>query len=203
MDKILSQMIEGSDGSNILAIAIVIAISIVFNFEKIYRFFDSRKKLKIGLIEEAIKHGCVQGNTRIYLEELIETEYFKSITGISLEKEVRDAMLEAYLSANGHLKFKHFKRAIPYYEFKDAKLAVHISKFSVFGFFYNLISGFLMMVGAVFLFIAPAFTSVLTLVKVFSFYGLAVFMVIMAALMLYQSLPVLSAKYVRDHLEKS
>lgn len=203
MDKILSQMIEGSDGSNILAIAIVMAISIVFNIEKIYKFFDSRKKLKIGLIEDSLKHNCVQGSTRIYLENLIESEYFKSITGISLEKEVRDAMLEAYLSANGHLKFKHFKRAIPYYEFKNSKLSVHISKLSVLGFLYNLMIGFLMMVAAVFLFISPMFTPALTFVKVFSLYGVAILTVLMASLMLYQSLPVLSAKYVKDHLEKS
>ncbi len=66
MDKVLSQLIESSDGSNVLAIAIVMAITIVFNIEKIYKFFDSRKKVKIGLIEESLKHSCIQGSTRTY-----------------------------------------------------------------------------------------------------------------------------------------
>jgi hypothetical protein len=60
-----------------------------------------------------------------------------------------------------------------------------------------------MLVVSVFLFIAPAFTSEVTLIKTFSLYGVAVFSVVMASLMLYQCLPVVSAKYVRDHLEKS
>jgi len=202
MDKVLTHLLEGITSGNIFTVAIIMAVAIVFNLEKIFRFIDSRKKVKIKLIEESLNNSHIKDNTKAYLEGLIETEYFKSITGIYIEKEIREAILQAYNNSNGELKFKHFKRAIPYTEYKDSNLSIHISKLSIIGFIYNIVFGFLMVVAALVFFMIPAFTANITAIKILSLYGLGVFIVLLGSVMLIQALPVISAKYVRESLKK-
>jgi hypothetical protein len=136
------------------------------------------------------------------LENLIESEYFKSITGINLEKEIREALLQAHQKTNGELNFKHFKRSIPYLSYKDAVLSVKIDIFSMFGFIYNLVLGLLSVIAGMVLLILPAFTFDITSTKIFSIYGVAVFLVCFGGLMLIDSLPIISAKYVQKMLKK-
>jgi hypothetical protein len=202
MDKLLNPLIDGVTSGNILIVAIIFAVAFIFNVEKIFSFLDERKKVKIQLIEESLNNSHVNGNTKLYLENLIESEYFKSITGINLEKEIREALLQAHQKANGELKFKHFKRSIPYLSYKDATLSVKIDIFSVFSFIYNLVFGLLSVIAGMVLLILPAFTSDITGTKIFSIYGVAIFLVCFGGLMLIDSLPVISARYVQKILNK-
>lgn len=203
MDKLLNPLIDGVTGGNILVVAIIFAVAFIFNVEKIFSFLDGRKKVKIQLIEESLNNSHVNGNTKLYLENLIESEYFKSITGINLEKEIREALLQAHQKTNGELNFKHFKRSIPYLSYKDAVLSVKIGIFSMLGFIYNLVLGLLSVIASMILLILPAFTSDITSTKIFSIYGVAVFLVCFGGLMLIDSLPIISAKYVQKMLKKT
>jgi hypothetical protein len=203
MDKLLNPLIDGVTGGNILVVAIIFAVAFIFNVEKIFSFLDGRKKVKIQLIEESLNNSHVNGNTKLYLENLIESEYFKSITGINLEKEIREALLQAHQKTNGELNFKHFKRSIPYLSYKDAVLSVKIDIFSMFGFIYNLVLGLLSVIAGMVLLILPAFTFDITSTKIFSIYGVAVFLVCFGGLMLIDSLPIISAKYVQKMLKKT
>lgn len=195
-------MIQGITSGNSFVIAVIIAVAIIFNIEKIFSFLDARKKVKIKLIEESINNPHVRGNTKLYLEGLIEAEYFKSITGITLEKEIREALIQAHQEANGELMFKHFKRAIPYLSYKDAVLSVRINLFSMAGFIYNSIFGLLNVVVGFIFFMLPSFSSEITATKALYIYGIAVFMVIFGISMLIQCLPVISAKLVQRALER-
>ena len=197
MDKVLNYLLEVGANGNMFAVAIIMAVAIAFNLEKIFRFIDSRKKVKINLIEESLSSSHIKGNTKVYLEGLIETEYFKSITGMTLEKQFREAILHAHKKSNGELSFKHFKRALPYIEFKDSKLSINISKISVLGFIYNIVVGFLMLVSAFFFFVAPAFSSEINLIQASSLYALGIFMSLLGGAMMIQALPLISAKKVR------
>ena len=203
MEKILNAMIEGITSGNAFVIAVIIAIAIIFNIEKIFSFLDSRKKVKIKLIEESINNPHVSGNTKLYLEGLIEAEYFKSITGIALEKKIREALIQAHQKTNGELMFKHYKRAIPYLSYKDSVLSVRISLFSMTSFIYNSIFGLLNVVVGFIFFLLPSFSSEITAINAsYDIYGIAIFMVIVGVAMLLQCIPVISAKFVQRALER-
>jgi len=200
MDKFLNLLIEGITTGNIFVVAIIVAVAIIFNLEKIFSFLHTRKKVKIQLIEESLNNPHVNGDTKLYLESLIEQEYFKAITGIALEKEIREALILSHKEANGELKFKHFKRSIPYVLYKDSALSVKIDKFSMFGFIYNFLFGILMMIVGLVFFILPAIASDLPIQKILSLYGVAIFSIAVGGLMLLESLPIISARYVQKHL---
>ena len=200
MDKFLNLLIECIATGNIVVVAIIVVVAVIFNVEKIFSFLHTRKKVKIQLIEESLNNPHVNGGTKLYLESLIEQEYFKAITGIVLEKEIREALIQVHKDANGELKFKHFKRAIPYISYKDSALSVKIDKFSMLGFIYNFVFGILLMMVGVALFILPAFVSDLTIQNILSSYGAAMFMILSGGLMLFESLPIVSARLVQKHL---
>jgi hypothetical protein len=200
MDKFLNLLIEGITSGNIFVVAIIVAMAIIFNFEKIFTFLHTRKKVKIQLIEESLNNPHVNGDTKLYLESLIEQEYFKAITGIGLEKEIREALIQAHKEANGELKFKHFKRAIPFLLYKDDILSIKIDKFSVFGFIYNFVFGVLLIIVGFALFILPAFLSDITIQNILSSYGAAMFMIFSGGLMFLESLPIISARNVQKLL---
>ena len=201
MDNFLNLLIEGITTGNIFVVAIIVVMAIIFNFEKIFSFLHTRKRVKIQLIEESLKNLHVNGDTKLYLESLLEKEYFKAITGIDLEKEIREALIQVHKEANGELKFKHFKRAIPFLLYKDGVLSVKIDKFSMFGFIYNLVFGVLLMIVGLALFILPAFVSDITIQNILSSYGTATFMIFSGGLMLLESVPLVSAKLVKKHLK--
>ena len=202
MDKVLSSLIEGVTSGNILVIAVIVAVAIIFNLEKIFGFVDARKKVKIQLIEESLTNSHVSEKTKEHLENLIETEYFKSATGIYLEKEVREALIKAHLQTNGELKFKHFKRSIPYLKYKNSVLSVNIGIMSKLAFLYNSVFGFLSIITGLVFFMLPALSDDMSMTKIIPIYGVALFLSCFGGLMLIQSFPVISARRVRALLEK-
>lgn len=59
MDKILNQLIDGVSSGNVLIVVLIVTVAIIFNLEKIFSFWDTRKKVKIQPIEESLgnPHG--------------------------------------------------------------------------------------------------------------------------------------------------
>jgi len=49
--------------------------------------------------------------------------------GIRLEKEIREALIQAHRSTTGELSFRHFKKSVPYISYTNGKLEVKISRF--------------------------------------------------------------------------
>ena len=200
MEKILDLLIEGVNSGNYLVIAFIIVLTILFNLEKISNFLDSRNKVKIKFIEEAIKNPNVDGKTKLHLESLIEIEYFKSITGIYLEKEIREKLIQAHLKTNGELKFKHFKRAVPFLKYTESTLFIELGFWRNLEFLYNLVFGVIMILMGILSGILPVLSSETTSTNILLALSMAVVLVGFGFLMLMQCVPVISARYVREAL---
>jgi len=203
MEKILDPLIEGVNSGNYLVIAFIVVLTILFNLEKISNFLDSRNKVKIKFIEEAIKNPNVDGKTKLHLESLIEIEYFKSITGIYLEKEIREKLIQAHLKTNGELKFKHFKRAVPFLTYTDSTLSIELGFWRKLEFIYNLIFGIIMVLMGLVSGMLPVLSPETTPTNILLALCIAVALVSFGFLMLMQCVPMLSARHVREVLNNN
>jgi hypothetical protein len=203
MDKILIPLIDGIISGNIVIVAIVAAVAVIFNISKIADFIDSRKRIKISKLEEAIINPHVNGITKQHLEKMIENEYFKNITGITLEKDMRETLLEVHKSSKGEIRFDHFKRAIPYLRYKDSNLSIEVSKWSRFCYYVNLFVGLLFICGGFVFLITTILMIKSTIVSKLSMFGLAILLLLFGLLIALQSLPIRSADYVKQQIKKN
>lgn len=148
-DTLINKISEHLEKGNIfIFIAIYILIYSLKNWKQIIDYYGEHKKSKINAITEALKSEYVKGFTRTYLEEALESEHFRMSTGIKLEKEFREALLQVYKKAKGELTLKHIKRALPYLEYKNEQLHIKMkwaTKFSFLALF--LMSIFLFIYG--------------------------------------------------------
>lgn len=202
MDKVLSFLLEGVSSGNVLTISIVLVAAVVFNMGNISNFINTRKKLKISLIEDALNNSHINGGTKIYLEGLIEDVYFESITGLRMEKEAREELVKVYRNAKGEMNFRNFKRAASYYEYKDGSLLVKIDVFSKFAWAYNVVFGPLIMLFSFVLFMLGLLPHVGQETNAYLTLSSAVFFLCIGFLMLMQAIPVISARRVRKYFEK-
>lgn len=202
MQEVLDNLIDSLNNGNILVAVVVVAVALVFNYKKIADFWDERKKTRISRLSDALKCAQVSGATRSHLESELAKEYFKITTGINLEKEFRETLIQTHRSTKGELSFVHFKRALPYLRFEDSKISVRISLFEKLGYIFNLIFGYLMVFLGLILFILPGQIKGINLVQALSIFGLGIFLIAVALFMLYQTFPVLSARLISVRLKE-
>lgn len=202
MKEILDKLIDSLSNGNILLAAVIAVVALIFNYKKIMEFIDERKKARIVKLIEALECEHIQGLTKCHLEEELATEHFKMTTGIEAEKEFREAIIQAHRNTNGALNFIQFKRALPHLFYKDSNLSVRITKFEWVGYWFNLIFGFILFFSGLLYLILPSQIKDIKLTQAFSIFGLGCFFIVIAAVMIYQTFPVASAKKIWAELVK-
>lgn len=202
MDKLLNILLEGVSSENALTISIVLVAAVIFNIGNISNFINTRKKLKISLIEDALNNSHINGGTKVYLEGLIEDVYFESITGLRMEKEAREELVKVYKNAKGEMNFRHFKRAASYYKYKDGSLSVEIDTFSMVAWAYNIVFGPVIMISSLALLMLGMLPNLSPEVNVYVTLTSAAFFFCVGFLMIMQAIPVVSARRVRKYFEK-
>ena len=199
-EKLYMDFISAIKDGNPLIIFITIALALLFQYKNIIEFFDSRKKVKISKIEEALKNENIQGLGRKLLENELTKEHFKTSLGLNVEQEFREAIIKAHKSTKGEVIFIHFQRALPYLKFEDHTLKVKISKLNWFGFIINmLLSTFLIFIGYA-LFFYEIFH--FSLSSIFQVLTISLFSMLMGFLFLFESRHIISAKIVLKKLKR-
>lgn len=196
-------LIDNLKNLNILPVLVIVAVALVFNYKKIVEFLEERKKARLVKLSEALKCEYVSGLTRSHLEEELVTEQFKVITGISLEKEFREAVIQTHRNTRGELNFIHFKRALPHTFYKDSKLEVKISSFEKVSYWFNLIFGFVLAFLGLILMWLPSQSKEINIIQLLSVLGMGVFFIATALFMLSQTFSVISARKVSKALDKT
>lgn len=197
LDRIVSSVEEG----NILVSVVIVVVAIIFNYKKIADYLEERKRARILKISEALGCEYVDGLTREHLKEELATEHFKIATGLRLEREFREAIISLHKKSKGNLGFFHFKRAITHLEYKDSKLKVKLTLFDRLGFWFNLIFGCILALLGLLTLIVPAQIDEISIVQFFMFVGLGAFFFVIAVMMLVQTFPVSSAKFIQKEME--
>ncbi|PHQ88810.1 MAG: hypothetical protein COB42_08060 [Sulfurimonas sp.] len=199
MQEIVTKLIESIEKGNYSVAIIIIFVGLVFNYRSIIEFIDSRKKVKILQLEKILESTKIKGVDRELSESELIKEQFKSTLGLSVEKEFREAIIKAHQHTKGELDFVHFQRALPYLEYENNTLKVHISKFEYIGCILNIISsisicliGYGLFIYALFHFSWSTFSPIMGLVLLSIFIGFV---------FLYEIRHIISAKKILKELE--
>lgn len=203
MKDVLDKLIDSLSNGNILLAAVIVAVALVFNYKKIVEFLEERKKARITKLTDALKCEFVTGLTKEHLQEELATEQFKITTGIGLEKQFREAVIQAHKSTNGELSFIHFKRALPHLFFEKNNLDVKVSTFEKVSYWFNLVFGFILGFLALILMILPSQINGVTLIQFFTLFALGCFFITVCLFMLTQTFPVISAKKIKKQLSNT
>lgn len=198
MDKFLDKLLENLSQGNVLLASVIAIVVILFNFGKIIEFINDQKKSKIAKLGEALKSEYISGLTKTHLQEALATEHFKMATGVRLEKEVREALINTHQNTQGALRFVHFKRAIPHIVYQDKKLFVKITRPDLIGYWINIISGFSLIILGILLIALNTLTEEKTLFN----YGFGSFFILAAPPILFDTRSVISARMVAKELAK-
>jgi len=199
---VLDKLIESLNNGNILLGVVIVAVALVFNYKKIVEFLEERKKARITKLTEALKCDFVTGLTKSHLEEELASEQFKITTGIRLEKQFREAVIQAHRSTNGELAFVHFKRAIPHLFYEQETLKVKILFSEKVIYWFNLVFGFILAFLGLALMVLPSQIEGVSFIQFITIYGAGLFFIAIALFMLSETFPVVSARKIEKYLLK-
>ena len=76
MQEVLNKIIESLENGNILLVVALVVVALVINSQKILECYESRKRIRIEKLKEALASEHVKGLTRLHLEYELEAEYF-------------------------------------------------------------------------------------------------------------------------------
>lgn len=130
MTEIITALVNAIEEGNLWVIIAFAGLLVLFRAKSIVTFWDERRRIKLSQLKEALACDCIKGDTRRFLEGELESEYYRLATGMKLEKEVREALINTHNKCNGELRFDHFRRARDNYRFEDGKLVVQLSTFT-------------------------------------------------------------------------
>jgi len=143
--------------SSLLLIIVFVLFYFSLNLSKFIANYDFLRSRNINSLNNALKSDKFDGISKEHLEAELEKKYFYFATGINLEKENREALIKLHKSSNGNIHFAHFKRAIPFLSFQDAKITFEKEiKYKIF-YYSLLIAGVIMLFGGLLLILIPLF----------------------------------------------
>ena len=203
MDNLINKLIELINSGNYFLVILVVIGAVIFNSRAIVEFFDERKKARISKLNEALQCEYLSPIAKVHLQDELATEHFKISTGIRVEKQLRDSLIEAHQNLNGELRFVHFKRALPHLSFIDQKLSIKMTKIDTLGFLYNFLVGGFLIISSIFSFAVIGFIEIETISALFKYIGVMIFIGLVGFFMLIEALPVISAIHVRKTLKNS
>lgn len=101
---------------------IYLVIPIFVSIRPVMNFWGDIKQSRIKKLRMVLSEGdsYLGDNTKEFLKENLEEEYFKLATGVHISQGFQRAMMELYRKDNCGVSFYHFKRAIPYMDYDSA-----------------------------------------------------------------------------------
>lgn len=198
--ELINKLIDSIEKGNVLIVLVIILIALIINYKNIIEFIDSRKKVKISRIEEALKNENIKGLDRELLEEQLTKEYFTATLGLNVEKEFREVIIKMFKDTKGEVGFRHFQRGLQFFDYQEGKLKVEISKVDTIIFYANAIfTLFFCLFGMASLFYGFFNFSIAIAIPAFILGAVCLF----ASFIIFFSLRhIISAKIVRKELEK-
>ena len=182
-----------------LGILIIVFVAFIVNYKKIIEFFDSRKKIKILKLEEALKNTDIKGIDRQLLQNELTKEYFKETLGIDVENELRHAIIKSHEKIKGELAFIHFQKALPYMKFQNNELSIEITKLDTLGYYTNMFLSIAFAGIGYILFVYGVFN--LSYETALYVVGTSLFFIIIGFLLINQLQYISSAKKIAKKLE--
>ncbi|CCO46387.1 conserved membrane hypothetical protein [Vibrio nigripulchritudo SOn1] len=162
MDSYVKLLQEG----DYIVVALVLAISAVFNLSKIVDFYKSNRRQRRESITNAIADPDLTPELKDHFRDELNIEYFRCIHGVKLSLPMLKAALVLNERISEQVSFRHVVKSVKVMPNIDGihllSYRVKLSKFETTFCFYNLICGFFMVIYGVIsilLFLYLIFTS--------------------------------------------
>ena len=202
MVEITEALINAVEAGNVWVIVALGAITLIFKAKSIVTFWDDRRRIKLSQLKEALDCECIKGDTRKFLESELESEYYRLATGVKLEKEVREALIQTHQKCNGELRFDHFRRALSSCEFENGKLRVEISLFTKITGWYGAAVSLFSFISLLFVTLMFLSTFTKNFVESLQHFALGVPLAFISLMGVKQYLELYSAKLVKAEMDK-
>ncbi|CCN71697.1 hypothetical protein [Vibrio nigripulchritudo] len=151
MDSISKLLQEGE----YVAVALVLAISVVVNLPKIMDFYRSSRKQRSENITNAIADPGLIPELKDHFKDELNIEYFRNIHGVKLGLPMLKAALILNERVSEQVSFRHVAKAVktlPNIQgIHRLSYRVRLSKFDTVVCLYNLASGFCLIVSGLIL----------------------------------------------------
>lgn len=201
METLAQFLIKNYNNGNYLIVVFILMVLLAFKYKAIIEFFDSRKKVKISKIEEALKCEKILGIERELLENELVNEYFKVTLGLNVEKEFREAIINAHKNTKGEIEFRHFQRGLTFFDFPEGVLTVKISKLE---YMVSVLNTLILAFSYCF-FIAFLLYGIInfTWAKSIPAFGFSAFCLVICIFLMYDLRHIISAKKIKKYLAKN
>jgi len=168
---------------------VIVAMALIPYWIKVLKYFESCENARISDLTKALKCGLVKDLSKNHLEGELATAHFKRCTGIRLENEPREMLLQLYKDNKEKLKFPQLKRALPYIVFSDDGISIHVSAMERIFYWSNLLASMvLIFLGALLVIISilSRFCTELTLFQSFKIWGMGMVYFVVAFFFILQ-----------------
>ncbi|QSX37618.1 hypothetical protein [Shewanella sedimentimangrovi] len=98
--------------SNFLILALVLALYLVFNLEKVVSFYDSSRKLRSTSIATALADPHLTEEMKVHLRDEANLEHFRMVHGVRLSTPRLNAAMVLKERMNGQVQFRHVLNVI-------------------------------------------------------------------------------------------
>lgn len=158
MDLVLRLLSEGSFS----LLAGVFVFYLLFNYEKVFTFYDSSKKLRSGAISAALADPYLSDEVKNHLIDEANLEHFRIVHGVRLSTPQLNAAMLLKERMAGQVQFRHVlnvvKSSPDISNLTSPSYRVHLGRFDTWAGWYNLIFGALLMFAGIPLFVAALYT---------------------------------------------
>lgn len=158
MDLVLRLLSEGSFS----LLAGVFFFYLLFNYEKIFTFYDSSKKLRSGVISAALADPYLSDEMKNHLIDEANLEHFRIVHGVTLSTPLLNAAMVLKERMAGQVQFRHVLNAVKtspdISNLTSPSYRVKLGKGGSFVGWYNLIFGALIALAGIPLFVIAIYT---------------------------------------------
>lgn len=158
MDLVLRLLSEGSFS----LLAGVFVFYLLFNYEKVFTFYDSSKKLRSGAISAALADPHLSDEMKNHLIDEANLEHFRIVHGVRLSTPLLNAAMVLKERMAGQVQFRHvlnvIKTSPDISHLASPSYRVRLDRFDIWAGWYNLIFGALIALAGIPLFVTAIYT---------------------------------------------
>ena len=198
MDGLVNVVIKQIENGNVIWLCVLAVIVFLPNAQRIYDLFERNRKAQIERLQLALGSEHLDGNFKQFMQEQIQSEYFRYVTGIKAERVTREALVNAYVKL-GDIPFKHFERAFEYIYLEEGRLQIRVPLFERIWAYFTISFAVFLFIFSMTLITLPA----ISIEKVGNVYPMALLFILFAALLFRSVLPIFSSKILERRLAQS
>jgi len=135
--ELIKTLFEQLEAGNYISILILIIVTVMFKFEKIFKSFDNMKKNKLNFLFDLEKKQFIDENTKESIKETINNDIFKITTGIQTNQYIRKKIMELYKEKKGEVTLYDIKNAISFLKIKNDHIFIELKKFDYYFYIFN------------------------------------------------------------------